>query len=476
MEIDAAVPLNAILKKLSQRDKPTKASVGGMLEKFGVFELTQPSTTSAPIFCVKKKDTPTQFSNEAHDNSFNYKPVDRVPWALPTEPQSYESYEKLWQEVKDCIYQHVDLPDVDGYDALTAWVFASWMLEKWTIAPYLFFFGTFGTGKTRALEVLSKMSSRGWLALNVSTASLYRPTETWHPTLFLDESECYGSKFEIISLLNGSYRKGQYVARQREIDGDYTTDFFDCFTFKAIAGTKELIKTLQSRCIIFRTSHATRKIRFFVDDHRCLSLRNQLLKMRFDRLLSEDSEQFEDISKQCEALVDVIGNQREVELFYPLIAVAPNDEIKNRLIEYAKKSANSKMEELSLTTESLCLSAIVTAKSRGYLKNGKMLISDITSVANENLSFDEQWKERMTASLCSRLGFQKTRGTQGKTCIIWSEPLLERLKKDRRYAACFVPIEESSICSKSSLDARTATVAQIMNPNWMKDAKEVQTA
>lgn len=158
-----------------------------------------------------------------------------------------------------------------------------------------------------------------------------------------------------------------------------------------------------------------------------------------------------------------------------MLTLSANEEIRNRLVEYAKQSANSKMEELSLTTEALCLSAIVTAKNRGCLKNGRILISEITSAANENLSFDEQWKERMTASLCSRLGFQKTRGTQGKTCIIWSEPLLERLKKDRRYAACFNPIEESSICSKSSLDASKDTIKQVMNPDWLKDTKEAKT-
>jgi hypothetical protein len=344
---------------------------------------------------------------------------------------------------------------------LTAWIFASWLVENWTIAPYLFAFGSFGTGKTRIMEVVSKLCLRGWLALYMSTASLYRPVEAWHPTLFLDEAEVYGNKHEMIGLLNGSYRKGQYVARQKETDGDYETEFFDCFSFKGIAGTKELAKTLQSRCIILRTSHATRKIKFFIDEERCTQLRNKMLKWRFDRML-EDNDDFEDVLESCEALVEKIGNQREVELFYPLIAVAPTDEIKQKLIEYAKVSANAKLEELSLTTEATCLTAILTANERGLMKNGRILISEITSIANETLGFNEQWKERFTSSHCARLGFQKTRGTNGKACIIWSEALIERLKKDQRYSLCFsTHLENASNSSKSSLD--------IANPDSMKN-------
>ncbi len=248
---------------------------------------------------------------------------------------------------------------------------------------------------------------------------------------------------------------------QNETDGDYETEFFDCFSFKGIAGTKELAKTLQSRCIILRTSHATRKIKFFIDEQRCTQLRNKLLRWRFDRMLSEDNEHFEDVLKSCEVLVDMIGNQREVELFYPLISVAPTEEIKKKLIDYAKTSANAKLEELSLTTEATCLTAILTAKDRGLMKNGRILISDITNIANETLGFNEQWKERFTSSHCARLGFQKTRGTNGKACIIWSEPLIDRLKKDQRYSLCFsTHLETPSIYSKSSNEPKQNWLTQ----------------
>jgi hypothetical protein len=444
--------LRNILSFVKTEEENTVATnAGGLVDKSAVYELVN-TNTEMPCFALKIKGKPITYVKELKNlpHKLNVKPLAKVPWALATEPAKYKDTETLWNEVKLCLTEHVDLPEPEAYNALTAWVFASWQSERFQIAPYLFFFGTFGTGKTRCLEIISKLCSRGWLALYMTPACLYRPVESWKPTLFLDEAEIYGDKHEIIGLLNGSYRRGQFVCRQKENadEGGYETEFFDCFSFKAIAGTKELAKTLQSRCIIFRTSHATRKIKFFVDEKKCLDLRNKLLRWRFDTVLTEDTEGTEDSSKRLEALVEQIGNQREVELFYPLISVAPNREIEHELIAYAKTSASRKLEELSLTTEATCLSAILQAKEKGLMQNGRLVIQEITRIANENLSFEEHWKERFTSSLCARLGFQKSRGQKGKAVIIWSQPLVDRLRKDQRFALCFThdsqPPSESS--------------------------------
>jgi hypothetical protein len=427
------------------------------MNHYGAFELCQPSQTQAPLFCVAEKQIPQNFSDEVTDNTNTYKPYLKVPWTLPTEPRAYGITIDLWNDVKNCIMEHLDLPETESYTVLTAWIFASWLQERWLIAPYLFFFGTFATGKTRALEVLSKLSMRGWLALFMTPANLYRPLEVWHPTLFLDEGEIYGDRPEIIGLLNGSYRRGQFVARQIERESGYETEFYDCFGFKAIAGTSELAKTLQSRCIIFRTSQATRKINFFVNEKQCTELRNKLLKWRFDTILKtthveevEEVEEVEGVWKRGVQLVEEIGSQREVELFYPLISVAPSQEIERELVEYAKKASSQKTEELALTTETTCLSAILESKRRGLLQNGRIYVRDITNIINENLTLEEHWSERFTGSQCSVMGFQKGRGIYGRTVIKWDKKLIERLEHDKRYSSSFTPPPPSQTSSTSS--------------------------
>jgi hypothetical protein len=440
-------------------DWTTIRNAGGTIEQYGVYELVKPNWDK-PCFAVQIKGKTLAYLKQLENPNQHLKlrPLERVPWQLPTEPEPYGTTIDLWYEVRDCIYKHVDLPEPESYTVLTAWVFASWLLEKWQIAPYLFFHGSFATGKTRALEVLSRLSQRGWLALYISAASLYRPVEAWRPTLFLDEAEVYGKRNEIIGLLNGSYRRGQFVCRQKETENEgYETEFFDCFSFKAIAGTKTLAKTLKSRCIVFHTSHASRKINFFVDEQRCTELRNKLLQWRFNMLLTEDTERTEATGEpsRLEELVEKIGSQREVELFYPLISIAPTKEIEKELINYAKTTSTRKLEELSLSSEATCLSAILQAKHEGLMKNGKIFISDITLKVNENLEIAEQWKERYTSSLCTRLGFQRSRGTGGKAVIIWSQQLIDRLRTDQRYSLCFDthdPVLPSERSERSNLE------------------------
>jgi len=178
-------------------------------------------------------------------------------------------------------------------------------------------------------------------------------------------------------------------------------------------------------------------------------------------LAVEDIEHFEAFYKRCEELVEVIGNQREVELFYPLLSVAPSKEIENEMIAYAKNSAGRKLEDMSLTTESMCLSAILQAKERGLMVSGRIQIRDITHLVNETLTFDEQWKERITASVCTRLGFQKVRGVGGRAVLQWSDKLIERLKTDKRYASCFIPMP-SELSSKSSNSSKIENWNDVM--------------
>lgn len=424
-------------------------SVGGTLDGYGVFELTRPSITTPPIFAVQTKQKPLHHLNEVEDNRHIYSPYRKVPWRLATEPTEYSDLQVIWKEARQCIYEHLDLSEDHEYDVLTAWTFATWLLEKWQSVPYLFFFGAYETGKTRALEILSRLSSRGWLALYITPANLYRPLQDWKPTLFLDEAEVYGDMKDILALLNGSYRRGQLVPRQVEAGKSYETEFFDCFGFKAIAGTKKLAQTLASRCIVFRMTKATRKVKLFIDEKQCDALRNKLLKWRFDALLSEGSERSEAFP-DAEALAEEIGSGRLTELFYPLINLTPTNELKEQLKQTAKEIAQERIEELSLSTEAVVLSAILKAKQDGRIDKGRIFIQNIAEIINEQRPVREQWTNRFVSSICSRLGFKRVRtGSGGKSALVWNQQLIDRLKKDSRYQTCFTPPTSSEPSERS---------------------------
>ena len=383
------------------------------------------------------------------DRIENNAPYKRLPWPLATEATDYDTTESLWKEVRDCIEQHWDYPDSTAYDILASWTLATYTVEKWKAVPYLFAYGAHETGKTRMLEILAALSFRAWLALYMTPANLYRPIEQWQPTVFMDEAETYSDQNEIRALLNGSYRRGQLVPRQVETKEGYETRFFDCFSMKALAGTKELADTLQSRCIIFRMSRATRKVNLFIDEEQTLALRNKLLMFRFREI--GDFERKVSTSGEIYPLAQQLGSARLTELFYPIIAMTP-DENRKAILQYAIEIDKQRWEELTASPEATALTAIL--QSYKDMEKGKILIGKIAEAINDNLPPNEWWSNRYTSQISQRLGFRKCM-LHGRTAIRWNRQLVERLSDDPRYSACFeqppTPPSDTSPISKSHL-------------------------
>jgi len=295
MKIKARITVDSNFNPLLKLESyEVRKSVGALVDSYAIFELVQPSRTQPPCFALLekgKKQIHYVSEIESPNQKIRYIPYERVPWALATTLEKYESYESLWKEVSECVYQHLDLPKPNDHKILTAWIFATYLLEKWETVPFLQFLGAFETGKSHALELLAQLCFRGWLAVGVTEPNIFRPTEQFHPTLLLDETESAIDRQTLIGLLNSSYRRGYYVPRQeKQADGSFETVFYDLFGFKAIAGTKDLPQTTKSRCITFKMTKATRKVKIRIDKKWCEHLRNKLLLWRFRRLLEcEDS-------------------------------------------------------------------------------------------------------------------------------------------------------------------------------------------
>ncbi len=253
---------NILMMTADIEETETVTTVGGMLNQYGIFELTQPAPLQPACFALSVKNKPLAYTSQVeHKNAKKlYKPVKVVPWQLPTELEKAENDLALWNDVRACIFEHVDLPNADDYDILTAWVLATWLQEKWVSFPFLNFYGAMECGKSRTNEILSRLAFRGWNATFVSVASLYRVCDEWHPTLILDEVEPILKNPEIVSLLNASYRRGATVPRQTpQPDGTFKTEFYELHGFRVLSGTKELPQTLKSRSIVFHMRKAIAK-------------------------------------------------------------------------------------------------------------------------------------------------------------------------------------------------------------------------
>ena len=139
----------------------------------------------------------------------SYVPLSSLPWRGLPMPQPYENIDKLYSEIREFLYDHIDFMEDIEYDIAVAWIMHTWRMENWNATPYLFFFGPAASGKTWTMEVLGALSYRPMLTFP-SSAALYRTTEEWHPTLFLDEVQIYlmrTERGEIINYLNAGYRR-----------------------------------------------------------------------------------------------------------------------------------------------------------------------------------------------------------------------------------------------------------------------------
>lgn len=102
-----------------------KYAVGGCLDRYGIFELCQPTPTQPPCYVPKIREKPLAYVREVEDKNHKIlnKPPKTVPWSLPTEPEEINRDEQLYQEICDCIHAHLDLPNEGDYDVLGAWMF-----------------------------------------------------------------------------------------------------------------------------------------------------------------------------------------------------------------------------------------------------------------------------------------------------------------------------------------------------------------
>jgi len=242
----------------------------------------------------------------------------RIPWPLPGVPVACEHGEILWQIV-NFIEDYIELPDERLYEALAAWVMATWVWETVSDScPYLFFLGPKESGKTRALEVLNAVSYRGIRSGSFSPAAMVRRTDHDHCTILLDEGERQlNVKTEagstLYAILNTGYKKGDYYER---CAGDSQEPVgYETYGFKALAATRGFLSTLESRCIVVQMERSEKKMPYKIDAKRAKEIRSMLLHFRL-----EEMEKLSPIDL-C-GIEDTRISGRLIEMFTPLVTIA----------------------------------------------------------------------------------------------------------------------------------------------------------
>jgi hypothetical protein len=421
--------------------------------EIGDYIFEQASNNSFLVFSKTEKKFISLPDHSHFTEVHNFEVLPQLPWKTFALPKEYED-EQLWSEVYNFIFDHVFLPDERLYDVLTAWVLATWIRERWTVIPYLLLKGPMSSGKTRLLEVLCSISFRGIMASNISGAALFRASQEWSPTLFLDETEIYNKeqRNDVIGLLNAGYRRGQYAIRVKVGEGGRTElELFDVFGFKALAGTQGLAQALESRAIIIDMVKNQKRVNFRVNEARAEALRSMLITYRLNKLteMADGNDDFDDLQGELGELKD----GRLMELFYCLGKVS-NKGLEN-ILSYAKYMANVRESEGQASLEAQVLEALL--KSKEKVSDGKLLVKDVAEKFNEPLAENERFKTRTITKMLSNLGFKTTHLEKG-VGIVWDERMIKYRALQYKFVTDTPSLPESSVSSVSSANAKTMDV------------------
>jgi putative DNA primase/helicase len=178
-------------------------------------------------------------------------------------PPSFLQKIEPWQEPVDgaalldamavAIRKYIALPQAVCAYAMALWALHAHAHDAAFCSPLLAFVSPQKRcGKTRALEIVSRLTPRSLPVANISPSALFRVTERDHPTLFIDEADTFlKAAEELRGILNsGHTRTSAFVLRNVEEDGDYEPRQFSTWAPKAVALIGKLPDTLEDRSIV----------------------------------------------------------------------------------------------------------------------------------------------------------------------------------------------------------------------------------
>lgn len=285
-------------------------------------------TGGVPAFIVwtDPKDIPEGISNWDILESYN----DLVPVTddlltkqkilLPSGICEYGKEEKLFAELVEYVDKWAEL-DSDLAPLLVLSVMSMWLYEKVPVFPIICLRGGSDTGKTRLGNVLWQIAFRGMRADGVlSLSSLFRNTERWHGTLYINEgdidesgrSEDSESK-QKVKFYNARYERGGSVWRVDK--NTLKPEVFDSFGPTILTSRKPFADdALESRLLVIpmrgltRTDIPLNLPQEFYDKGQELRNKLELFRLRnLARFENENNLEFEGVSSRMNQILQPIA-------------------------------------------------------------------------------------------------------------------------------------------------------------------------
>ena len=168
---------------------------------------------------------------------------------------------ELLDDVESFLARFVVYPSDHARVAHVLWIVHTYAMDLWDSTPRIAFLSPEpGSGKTRALELTELLVPRPVLAVNCTSAFLFRRVadDAGLPTILFDEIDTvFGPRAkseneDIRGLLNAGHRKGAVAGRCVVKGKRIETEELPAYAAVALAGLDDLPDTLMSRSVVVR--------------------------------------------------------------------------------------------------------------------------------------------------------------------------------------------------------------------------------
>lgn len=347
-------------------------------------------------------------------------------------PDLKDLFERLQESFKDFI-EFPEGKTETSTAVLALWTMLTYAYRAWTAIPYLSIGGPVASGKTRVLEVLSRVVFRPLPSANLTAPCLFRTLEAEGGTLLLDEAERLSDRSpaagEILSILLSGYKAGNPARRLTKVGDNHQPRSFDVFGPKAIVAIASLPGALASRCIqviMFRAPRGSASARRQIDEDkgRWRQLRDDLhcfsLSCGQDILL---------LAGRTDLCTELAG--RDNELWQPIVGLA-------HLVETAGVAGltglvtNFAVEEIACRDNDAPEAEVVLLRCLAHLvSKGQNNVTPeelLSRVRRKEASLFSKWGPRGVSNALSRYGLRTYRSHGRRTYSKVTLPQLQQIE------------------------------------------------
>jgi hypothetical protein len=169
----------------------------------------------------------------------------------------------VFGEIDSALREYVEFQEEGHYGLTAAWVIATYFHRQFTAFPFINFYETKGSGKSRILELLERLAFNAMKMKGVTAAALGDGVDATRGTFLVDQAESLSdpNNMSLLGLLTDSYTAGggkRLIVDTTGNKGRRLTEY-DAYSPKAFASTKEIDEDLKDRCIQIRMLKATRE-------------------------------------------------------------------------------------------------------------------------------------------------------------------------------------------------------------------------